>query len=126
MQDFTIGDLGVFIGTIGGVITSILVILQKSRCVKVDFCGCHCVRDINELKKEERNKKEKDNLNSTIEDQFQELEQTKLEKDELQGKHDDLKDKHNDLKDKHDDLQESHEDLKEKHETITMEIKEKE
>ena len=124
MQDFTIGDLGVFIGTIGGVITSILVILQKSRCVKVDFCGCHCVRDINELKKEERNKKEKDNLNSTIEDQFQELEQTKLEKDELQGKHDDLKDKHNDLKDKHDNLQESHEDLKEKHETITMEVNE--
>ena len=116
MQDFTIGDLGVFIGTIGGVITSILVILQKSRCVKVDFCGCHCVRDINELKKEERNKKEKDNLNSTIEDQFQQLEQTKLEKEELQDKHDDLKDKHDDLKDKHNDL-------KEKHETITMEVK---
>ena len=52
MQDFTIGDLGVFIGTIGGVVTSILVIIQKSRCVKIDFCGCHCVRDINELKKE--------------------------------------------------------------------------
>ena len=74
MQDFTIGDLGVFIGTIGGVVTSILVIIQKSRCVKIDFCGCHCVRDINELKKEERIKKEKDNLNNTIEEQFQELE----------------------------------------------------
>ena len=119
MQDFTIGDLGVFIGTFGGVFTSILVILQKSRCVKVDFCGCHCVRDINELKKEERNKKEKDNLNSTIEDQFQELEKTKLE-------HDKLKEKHEGLKEKHDGLQETHEDLKEKHETITMEIKEKE
>ena len=54
MQDFTIGDLGVFIGTIGGVITSILVIIQKSKCIKLDFCGCHCVRDINELKKDER------------------------------------------------------------------------
>ena len=52
MQDFTIGDLGVFIGTIGGVITSILVIIQKSKCIKLDFCGCHCIRDINELKKQ--------------------------------------------------------------------------
>ena len=60
MQDFTIGDLGVFIGTIGGVITSILVIIQKSKCIKLDFCGCHCIRDINELKKEERDKKEKE------------------------------------------------------------------
>ena len=133
MQDFTIGDLGVFIGTIGGVVTSILVIIQKSRCVKIDFCGCHCVRDINELKKEERIKKEKDNLNNTIEEQFQELEKKKLEHDELKEKHEGLKEKHDglqesheDLKEKHDDLQETHEDLKEKHETITMEIKEKE
>ena len=64
------------------------------------------------MKKEERIKKEKDSLNSTIEEQFQELEKTKLE--------------HNELKEKHDNLQETHEDLKEKHETITMEIKEKE
>ena len=140
MQDFTIGDLGVFIGTIGGVLTSVLVIIQKSRCVKIDFCGCHCVRDINELKKEERIKKEKDNLNNTIEEQFQELEKTKQEHDELKekhdglqethdelkGKHDDLQETHEDLKEKHDDLQETHEGLKEKHETITMEIKEKE
>ena len=111
----------------------ILVIIQKSRCVKIDFCGCHCVRDINELKKEERIKKEKDNLNNTIEEQFQELEKTKLEHDELKEKHEDLKGKHDDLqetheglKEKHDDLQETHEGLKEKHETITMEIKDKE
>ena len=62
MQDFTIGDLGVFIGTIGGVITSILVIIQKSKCIKLDFLCCHCIRDINELKKEERDKKEKEDL----------------------------------------------------------------
>ena len=43
-------DIAVVFGTIGGVVTSILVIIQKSRCVKIDFCGCHCVRDINELK----------------------------------------------------------------------------
>ena len=73
MQDFTIGDLGVFIGTIGGVITSILVILQKSKCIKLDFLCCHCIRDINELKKEERNKKEKDELNNTIDEQVEQL-----------------------------------------------------
>ena len=39
MQDFTIGDLGVFIGTVGGVVTSILIILQKSRCRSI-LWGC--------------------------------------------------------------------------------------
>lgn len=45
MEDFTIGDLGVFIGTIGGVITSILVILQKSKCKTIKFCCMTCDRD---------------------------------------------------------------------------------
>ncbi len=42
---FTIGDLGVFIGTIGGVVTSILIVLQKSRCKKIKCCGLSCDRD---------------------------------------------------------------------------------
>jgi hypothetical protein len=49
MNDFTIGDLGVFIGTIGGVVTSILIILQKSRCKKLKCCGCEVERDPKQL-----------------------------------------------------------------------------
>ena len=46
MSGFTIGDLGVFIGTIGGVVTSILIVLQKSKCKKIRFCGIGCEREI--------------------------------------------------------------------------------
>ena len=91
MQDFTIGDLGVFIGTIGGVVTSILVILQKSKCIKLDFCGCHCIREIDEVKKDEKNKKEQKALKDTIDKKVQEHE-------ELQGKHKTLEDEHEELK----------------------------
>ena len=112
MQDFTIGDLGVFIGTIGGVITSILVIIQKSKCIKLDFLCCHCIRDINELKKEERNKKEKDELNNTIDEQIEQLQNKIKEHKELQGLHDELKDKHDELQDKHEDLKEEHVKIK--------------
>ena len=45
MQDFTIGDLGVFIGTIGGVVTGILIVLQKSKCKNIKCCGTQCDRD---------------------------------------------------------------------------------
>ena len=45
MQDFTIGDLGVFIGTIGGVVTGILIVLQKSKCKHIKCCGTQCERD---------------------------------------------------------------------------------
>jgi len=51
MEDFTIGDLGVFIGTIGGVLTSILIVLQKSSCLKIKCCGFECVRDPKLVKK---------------------------------------------------------------------------
>jgi len=113
MQDFTIGDLGVFIGTIGGVITSILVIIQKSKCIKLDFLCCHCIRDINELKKEERNKKEKDELNNTIDEQVEQL-QKKIKE------HKDLKTIHSELQDKHDELQGEHNGLKEEHVKIKL------
>tara|TARA_Y100000817_G_scaffold73909_1_gene56737 strand:+ start:238 stop:654 length:417 start_codon:yes stop_codon:yes gene_type:complete len=120
MQDFTIGDLGVFIGTIGGVITSILVIIQKSKCIKLDFCGCHCIRDINELKKEERDKKEKDELNNTIDEQIEQLQKKIREHKELQGIHGELQDKHEVLQDKHEELQGEHNDLKEEHIKIKL------
>lgn len=46
MSGFTIGDLGVFIGTLGGVITSILIVLQKSKCRKINCCCFSCEREI--------------------------------------------------------------------------------
>lgn len=112
MQDFTIGDLGVFIGTIGGVITSILVIIQKSKCIKLDFLCCHCIRDINELKKEERNKKEKDELNNTIDEQIEQLQKKIKENKDLQIIHDELQDKHDELQGVHEDLKEEHVKIK--------------
>ena len=45
MEEFTIGDLGVFLGTVGGVITSILIILQKSHCKKIKICCFECHRN---------------------------------------------------------------------------------
>ena len=45
LGSFTIGDLGVFIGTLGGVITSILIVLQKSHCKKIKLCCLECERN---------------------------------------------------------------------------------
>ncbi len=60
METFSIGDLGVFIGTIGGVITSILIVLQKSSCLKIKCCGMECVRDPALVKKHIKEKGEPD------------------------------------------------------------------
>lgn len=46
LSGFTIGDLGVFIGTLGSVITGILIALQHSKCKKIKCCGCECDRDL--------------------------------------------------------------------------------
>lgn len=46
LHSFTIGDLGVFIGTLGSVVTGILVVLQHSRCKRIKLCCCECDRDI--------------------------------------------------------------------------------
>ena len=54
LGSFTIGDLGVFIGTLGGVITSILIVLQKSHCKKIKFCCWECDRDIAEIELEDK------------------------------------------------------------------------
>jgi hypothetical protein len=49
LHSFTIGDLGVFIGTLGSVVTGILVVLQHSRCKRIKLCCCECDRDIENL-----------------------------------------------------------------------------
>tara|TARA_R110002020_G_scaffold1470_1_gene6647 strand:+ start:265 stop:531 length:267 start_codon:yes stop_codon:yes gene_type:complete len=48
LSGFTIGDLGVFIGTLGSVITGILIALQHSKCknIKCGWGGCSCDRDL--------------------------------------------------------------------------------
>lgn len=56
LSGFTIGDLGVFIGTLGSVITGILIALQHSKCKKIKCCGCECDRDV-----ERENAEEADN-----------------------------------------------------------------
>lgn len=42
MQEFTLADLGVFLGVVGGIITSILLTIQKSKCEKIKCCGTEC------------------------------------------------------------------------------------
>ena len=40
-----LSDLGVFLGVVGGIMTSILLTVQKSKCKKIKCCGCECDRD---------------------------------------------------------------------------------
>tara|TARA_R110000751_G_scaffold55018_1_gene118076 strand:- start:834 stop:1070 length:237 start_codon:yes stop_codon:yes gene_type:complete len=70
MRDFTIGDLGVFIGTIGGVVTSILIVLQKSSCLKIKCCGFECIRDPALVKKHIKEKGEPDTPKPNLESEF--------------------------------------------------------
>ena len=42
MKDFTIAELGVFLGVVGGVMTSLILTIQKSRCETIDCCGVKC------------------------------------------------------------------------------------
>jgi hypothetical protein len=48
MEPFTLAELGLFIGTIGGCITTLIFALQKSRCETINCCGVHCKRKIKE------------------------------------------------------------------------------
>ena len=45
MEDFTLSDLGVFLGVVGGILTSLLLTIQKSKCSKIGCCGAECIRD---------------------------------------------------------------------------------
>ena len=48
MENFTISDLGLFVGTLGGVLTGIIFALQKSRCQTINCFGISCKRKIKE------------------------------------------------------------------------------
>ena len=47
MNDFTMAELGVFIGVLGGVATSLILTFQKSKCETIKCCGCEIKRAIN-------------------------------------------------------------------------------
>ena len=59
---FTIGDLGVFIGTIGGEVTSILIVLQKSKCKSICW-GC-CERDVANIEENNNQNNDEENQNN--------------------------------------------------------------
>ena len=44
MEDFTLAELGVFMGVVGGIFTSVLLTIQKSKCDKIDCCCIRCHR----------------------------------------------------------------------------------
>lgn len=46
MNDFTMAELGVFIGVLGGVATSLILTFQKSKCETIKCCGCEIKRKI--------------------------------------------------------------------------------
>jgi hypothetical protein len=48
MEDFTMAEFGVFLGVIGGVLTSLILTVQKSRCKNIKCCGMECQREIKE------------------------------------------------------------------------------
>ena len=45
MREFTLAEFGVFLGIVGGVITSMLMTIQKSKCKTIDCCCIKCERD---------------------------------------------------------------------------------
>ena len=46
MKDFTMAEFGVFLGVIGGVLTSLILTVQKSRCKNIKCCGMECERQV--------------------------------------------------------------------------------
>tara|TARA_R110000765_G_scaffold359781_1_gene450102 strand:- start:258 stop:554 length:297 start_codon:yes stop_codon:yes gene_type:complete len=46
MDDFTMAELGVFIGVLGGVVTSLVLTFQKSKCETIECCCIKCKRPV--------------------------------------------------------------------------------
>ena len=54
MEDFNINELMLFIVGVLGALGGLCVILQKSKCSKISFCGMGCERDVSAVIKEEK------------------------------------------------------------------------
>lgn len=46
-------ELGVFIGVLGGVATSLILTFQKSKCETIDCCGIKCKRKLKTAESQE-------------------------------------------------------------------------
>ena len=46
MENFTMAELGVFCGVLGGVATSLVLTFQKYKCETINCCGVKCKRKI--------------------------------------------------------------------------------
>ena len=46
MNEFTLSELGLFVGTLGGVLVSLIFAIQKSKCDTISCCGLKCHRKI--------------------------------------------------------------------------------
>tara|TARA_R110002051_G_scaffold219558_1_gene283553 strand:+ start:1793 stop:1972 length:180 start_codon:yes stop_codon:yes gene_type:complete len=46
MERFTLAELGVFLGVVGGILTTLLLTIQKSKCKRIKLGCCECDRDI--------------------------------------------------------------------------------
>lgn len=46
MENFTLAELGVFCGVLGGVFTSLILTFQKSKCETINCCGVKCKRKV--------------------------------------------------------------------------------
>jgi len=55
MNPFTMAELGVFIGVLGGVLTSLILTIQKSKCETINCCGIKCKRKVKDREGEGTN-----------------------------------------------------------------------
>jgi len=55
MDDFTLSELGLFVGTIGGVLVTLIFAIQKSKCDTINCCGIKCHRKIPDGDEDEPN-----------------------------------------------------------------------
>ena len=46
MENYTLSDLGVFVGIVGSTLVLIIGAVQKSRCKEIKLCPPSCIREV--------------------------------------------------------------------------------